>query len=1659
MANLRGPIARGEKSGAFALGFSDKMKSVAGAMAVLALATTGTVVVQTQTAPVAYAQDAAEGAEAANSNGPIVADAIANGYIKSGTDMTNAKSTLSGRAFIDDGYGFTPTDAGQQPVPEGTEVFMQWIDTDGAVSPVYVAKTTNQLTGDRTSQAGPGAYAFDLREPWVDHHGKEHTYTASSKQYYKLWINPFVDERNGFTVYPFRQVGGFFPGAFRNSAGADQQGAWNTIGTNMQRTAVLMQADRDVPYMHKPKSEWVNDDTPTVKNQAVSSAMKGHVGGKVWHETKDARLNGPNDVGDVPASGMYVVMSVLTKEGVGAYAAAVDTLPEAQKLAAAKKLLQEHPEYIAATVRSEIGEDGYYSVKFPDGTLTNETKKYLYAHVETADGAIPSNYSAWRFPLFNSPKENSGRTPAPIAAENLVQNPMWYNVNFALVPRHNVSLDITNLDMVDNPAKPGDVAELDVKGPFPVTPNKIVWKKNGEIIEGATCEGIDSVAKANACTLTVPEDAKSGDVFTAEFVTGDDTSLAADSFIVRDTTQADTFEPAYEDKLVVPGEETKSSPTFTKAGKDENGEPIEEKVDAPEGSKFKITDGFTAPEGYTVTIDENNGEITVTVDGDKLNKDTKEEFDVPVTVTYPDESTDEVKANFKLDTDNDGKPDVTDDDDDGDGIPDEDDSNPKVPNANDHYEPEYKDGSGKPGSDVKIEAPTFKDAKGGDTKAPEGTKFTPGENAPDGVTIDENTGAITVTIPEDAKPGDKITVPVVVTYPDGTKDNVDVTVTVTEKDSGAYEPAYEDKLVVPGKETKSSPTFTDKEGKDVEAPADSKFAIPEDFNAPEGYTVTIDENSGEITVTVDGDKLNKDTVEEFDVPVTVTYPDGSADDAKAKFKLDTDNDGKPDTEDEDDDGDGVPDTEEIDKGTNPKDKGERPLTPIEPGNPTDAATFEPGYEDGSGKPGDDVTIPAPEFNDKDGNPTTAPEGTKFTPGENVPEGVTIDEKTGEITVAIPEDAKPGDKITVPVVVTYPDGTKDTVDVTVTVDEPDAKTADEIEPGYEDGSGKPGEDVTIDKPVFKDNNGEETTPPEGTKFEKGEGAPENVTVNEDGSITVPVPEDANPGDKITVPVDVTYPDGSKDTVDVTVTVEQPDGPVEPDVPAKVDYRPAYGDAVVVPAGGSKSAEITYDGPEAPEGTTYVLDPNYTVPNGWTIEVDEATGKVTATVVEAGPNGARQEELVVPVLVKYPESANATGDDVANATFLLDTDKDGTPDTTDEDDDGDGVTDEEEKENGSDPKDPDSKPEAPVNDFQPSYEEKTVPAGQSVTSDVIFTGEQKPEGTTFSIADNFVAPHGWSFEVDPETGTVTATVVPAGPDGARQEQVIVPIVVTYPDGTATSDDTANAVFNLDTDNDTIPDSTDDDDDGDGVTDEEEKDKGTDPKDPDSKPQPDAPAEKPDWNDDKGKPGDKVEIPNDGGPVQDGTTVETEGPGTAEIDDNGNLIVDIDKDAKPGDKVVVVVKDKDGNEIDRVVVEVEKPGAGGSTPGGSSDLPEGLIPGLIGGGIIGGIIGGHLGSSHGSSTPGHGAGSGQGADKAPADKGAGNQGGKGAGQSGASQSGAQSGGAQSGASSSSSSAGRQGSLAVTGVSGVAIMLGAAAMALAIGGALLAGRRRREN
>ncbi|WP_287862132.1 Rib/alpha-like domain-containing protein [Corynebacterium sp.] len=160
-------------------------------------------------------------------------------------------------------------------------------------------------------------------------------------------------------------------------------------------------------------------------------------------------------------------------------------------------------------------------------------------------------------------------------------------------------------------------------------------------------------------------------------------------------------------------------------------------------------------------------------------------------------------------------------------------------------------------------------------------------------------------------------------------------------------------------------------------------------------------------------------------------------------------------------------------------------------------------------------------------PTDVAEGATFEKGEGAPEWVTVNED-GTVT------AKPGTDVeakeyTVPVKVSYKDGSGDdtTVNVTVTV-----KPANEIhDPSFEDVSVKPGETVTSKVPGDTG---------EGAKFTAGDGAPEWATVNPDGTVTLKPGKDVEPGE-YTVPVVVTYSDGSTSTVELKVNVEKQDKP--------------------------------------------------------------------------------------------------------------------------------------------------------------------------------------------------------------------------------------------------------------------------------------------------------------------------------------------------------------------------------------------------------------------------------------------------------------------------------------------------------------------------------------
>ncbi|TPE38935.1 hypothetical protein FJR73_07690, partial [Streptococcus sp. D2] len=234
-----------------------------------------------------------------------------------------------------------------------------------------------------------------------------------------------------------------------------------------------------------------------------------------------------------------------------------------------------------------------------------------------------------------------------------------------------------------------------------------------------------------------------------------------------------------------------------------------------------------------------------------------------------------------------------------------------------------------------------------------------------------------------------------------------------------------------------------------------------------------------------------------------------------------------------------------------------------------------------------------------------------------------------------DTATPGEKDAT-VVVTYPDGSKEEVPVKVTVKDPSSAPTDA------DKNTPTGKPQTVNKgttPKAEDSIGNVKDLPKGTKV----------------AFKDPV-DTATPGEKDATVV-VTYPDGSKEEVPVKVTVKDPSS-----APTDADKNTPTGKPQTVNKGTTPKAEDSIGNvKDLPKGTKVAFkDP-----------VDTATpGEKDATVVVTYPDGSK-EEVPVKVTVKDPSSPE---------------------DPTTKDTDGDGVTDKEEVEKGTDPKDPNSKPES-------------------------------------------------------------------------------------------------------------------------------------------------------------------------------------------------------------------------------------------------------------------------------------------------------------------------------------------------------------------------------
>ncbi len=1076
----------------------------------------------------------------------IDADAYKNGYVKNDVDTTNAANTLSGRAYMSDFGAPGTTSTRLTTVPEGTAVYMQWIDKDGWVSPAFRAYTTNQITDRDSSAAGPGFYAFDLRKPQIDANGKSHVYNATDGQYYRLWIEDF-ETPNGNTATMLRQVGGLIPGTFVNSVTHLNLGQFPLIGKNMQRTGVFMGVRPTNDYMTRPKEEWIHDEEGPMTNPYTDLKAKNTVSGRVWLETGDGDEansgTGPNrNPGDPVAQGYTVVMSSLTKEGAAAYKAQVQSLDHGQRAEAAKKLLEDHPEYISATVYGETDEDGRYTLRFPKDALD---VNFLYGYVMDKDGVIQNAYSSYTAPEFRTPNTNALFTPQAIPAHNLVADPMWYNVHFAVIPRTDVEISIVDFNNTDKPAAPGDVAHIDLEGKIlSPLPTHVEWRDSKGKVVKKTPDFTSLKEGEDAATFEIPADAKDGDHYTAVLVVND-RDVSADSLTVK-VTDAHTYEPE-----VTPITKDYGTPTTE--------DDVKNAVTVPDYPADKGTPTVTIDEGAQLpdgnTPGETNVPVTVTYpDG------TKDHVEVPVTVKeqpqadhYPPEATPIEKPYGTPVTDADVKEHVT-----VPGFP----ADKGTPTVTVDEDAELPDGNTAGSSNVPVTV-TYPDGTTAHVDVPVTIgeqpqadhyppEVTPVEQPYGTATTEDDVkshvtvpgfpadkGTPTVTVDEGAQLPDgntegTVNVPVTVTYPDGTTAHVNVPVTTKAAEDNTKMPQVDD--VTAGDKTVSG------------------------HDGQPGNTVV---------VTFPGDKTGTATVDDngkwiVNVPSDVTLKPG---DKVTAVEKDNHEHTSPVTEVTVNDTENTAHQPQVDPinggGTSVGGKG-TPGNDVEvtlpggtkvPGTVDENGNFTVKVPDGTElKPGDKVTVV-----EKDHNGHTSP-ATEVTVGDypNTAHQPTVDPVTaGDKTIH--GKGTPGNTVEV----TLPGGTVVTGEVdengNFTVKVPDGTTL------------KPGDEITV---VEKDHHGHASTPTKvtvgdtaneahqptvdpihgGDKTVTGKGTPGNTIelttpcgktlttkVDKDGNWSIDLPEDVHlkAGDKVTVVEKDQYGHTSTPTV-VTVTDKEMNG---------------------------------------------------------------------------------------------------------------------------------------------------------------------------------------------------------------------------------------------------------------------------------------------------------------------------------------------------------------------------------------------------------------------------------------------------------------------------------------------------------------------------------------
>ena len=178
----------------------------------------------------------------------------------------------------------------------------------------------------------------------------------------------------------------------------------------------------------------------------------------------------------------------------------------------------------------------------------------------------------------------------------------------------------------------------------------------------------------------------------------------------------------------------------------------------------------------------------------------------------------------------------------------------------------------------------------------------------------------------------------------------------------------------------------------------------------------------------------------------------------------------------------------------------------------------------------------------------------------------------------------------------------------------------------------------------------------------------------------------------------------------------------------------------------------------------------------LKYNPETKQIEGTVPKAEDWGDDEEKTITATIKAVDEAGNESTKEIT-VTILRDTDGDGTPDVTDPDDDNDGVDDKTEEEKGTDPKDKDSKPSTTAESTDPTIPEKT-----GVKDPGKLTDREKEEvKNKIEEANKDKFPEGTIVDVD-DKGNATITY----PDGSKDTIPAEDLVFEYKHGDPEIDD---------------------------------------------------------------------------------------------------------------------------------------------------------------------------------------------------------------------------------------------------------------------------------